>query len=76
MATPGKGKWRLPGRGRRLKCQPKGYSTTEPCFLPFRYYDRHRTQCRWCGRVVTWNQYIGTIEQYRIVDYGSNDGTN
>lgn len=43
-AAPGKGRWRLPGRGRRLPCDVKPWWSF---YRGFRHNFSH--QCRWCG---------------------------
>ncbi len=46
--VPGRGRWRLKGRGRRLAC---GLDPQHRSLPQFDVYNRHaQKRCRWCGQ--------------------------
>lgn len=67
MRSPGQGKWRQPGRGRRLRCQTKGTDAARGIIW---YKTFHYSKpCRWCGQRARdcVEGEIGRIEGIRFV---------
>lgn len=67
MRPPGQGKWRQPGRGRRLRCQMKGTDAARGIIW---YKTFHYSKpCRWCGQRARdcAEREIGRIEGIRFV---------
>jgi hypothetical protein len=57
--------WQLPGRGRRLKCQTRGFART--IWYKFSHY--RAKPCRWCGQSYQHGaeMEIGKIEMFRFI---------
>lgn len=67
-APPGQGKWRLPSRGRRLRCQQRGSDARLQIY--WYKFSHYRAQpCRWCGQSYKHGQEmeIGKIEMFRFI---------
>lgn len=62
----GHGKWRLPGRGRRLQCQMSGPGPA----IWYKLSHYRAKPCRWCGKSFTHGaeMEIGVIERVRFID--------
>ena len=57
---PGQGKWRLPGRGRKLVCAKRA---------PFYPWSHGLNRpCQWCGRHFKFNFEVGQIERVRFIE--------
>lgn len=65
-ADHGQGRWRLKGRGRRLKCDMKFvlHSVKE-----FDRYHKFGQQCRICGFVPELSPEYGVIEHFRFIQW-------
>lgn len=62
-----KGKWRLPGRGRRLACGllPTGVTG----WVKIRVYRHHmRRKCTVCGQQFQPQPEIGRVESFRFIE--------
>ncbi len=66
LGLPGHGRWRLPGRGKRLLCAMR-----RDGFVSVRTYFRfHKPgkQCRYCGSIKCLDGQIGRVEGFRFVE--------
>lgn len=74
-STPGHGKWRLPGRGRRLKCHAKGSDPGRG--IVWHKASHYFSPCRWCGQTQLQvfrrhtEQMIGYLQGVRFISLPS-----